>query len=103
MADPTTRLTVRAKELSHGIVIAHEMDHKNPIPSGKNKSKLEIPAKFVVSPAQTTNTQPRMPVGKPEGFRQFQQLVVQPVQFFILPRGKGLDDFPVKLDPERAF
>jgi hypothetical protein len=22
---------------------------------------------------------------------------------FILPRGKGLDDFPVKLDPERAF
>lgn len=27
MADPTTRLTVRAKELSHGIVIAHEMDH----------------------------------------------------------------------------
>ena len=96
-------LPVCAEKLSHRIVIAREMDHENTIPSGEDKSKVEIPAKFIMSAAQTPNTQPRMPVGKPEGCRQLQQLVVQPVQFVIRPGGKELDDLPVKLDPERVF
>jgi|GEM_PF-5622831 len=94
---------MRAEKLSHRIVIAREMDHENTIPSGENKSKVEIPTKFVMSSAQTPNTQPRMPVGKPEGCRQLQQLVVQPVQSVIRPGGKELDGLPVKLDPERFF
>jgi len=92
-----------SEELSHRIVIAREMDHENTVSSGENKSKVEIPAKFVMSSPQAPNTQPRMPVGKPERFRQFQQMVVQPVQFVIRPGGKELDGLPVKLDPERVF
>jgi len=92
-----------SEELSHGIVIARVVDHENAIPSGKNKSKVEIPAEFVVSPSQTPNPQTRVPVGKPERNGQSKYLVVQPVQLVIRPGGKELDDFPVKLDPERVF
>ena len=95
-------LPMRTEELSHRIVIAREMDDENTA-AGKDKSKGEIPTKFVMSSAQTPNPQPRMPVGKPKGCRQSQQVVVQPVQLVIRPRGKELDDLPVKLDPERVF